>query len=68
MVYMTGDVHDSYSIRTEGGKALDLNAGENKFQLYNYLGYNNQRWITTKNENGTVRITSVYSKYRKREF
>lgn len=57
----TGDEHGSYSIRTEGGKALDLDTGQNKIQLYNYLGYNNQRWIITKNDNGTVRITSVHN-------
>lgn len=55
----TGDQHGSYSIRTEGGNALDLDTGQNKLQLYNYLGYNNQRWVITKNDNGTVRITSV---------
>ncbi|MFB9760488.1 GH32 C-terminal domain-containing protein [Ectobacillus funiculus] len=57
----TGDEYGSYSIRTEGGKALDLDTGQNKIQLYNYLGYNNQRWIITKNDNGTVRITSVHN-------
>ncbi|MBI0578649.1 GH32 C-terminal domain-containing protein [Neobacillus cucumis] len=57
----TGDEYGSYSIRTEGGKALDLDTGQNKIQLYTYLGYNNQRWIITKNDNGTVRITSVHN-------
>ncbi|MFP3126844.1 GH32 C-terminal domain-containing protein [Ectobacillus funiculus] len=57
----TGDEYGSYSIRTEGGKGLDLDTGQNKIQLYNYLGYNNQRWIITKNDNGTVRITSVHN-------
>jgi levanase len=57
----TGDEHGSYSIRTDGGKALDMDAGQNKIQLYNYLGYNNQRWIITKNNNGTVSITSVHN-------
>ncbi|MGM0874729.1 MAG: GH32 C-terminal domain-containing protein [Bacillota bacterium] len=56
----TGDEHGSYSIRTEGGKALDLDTVQNKIQLYDYLGYNNQRWII-KNDNGTVRITSVHN-------
>ncbi|TWE04925.1 levanbiose-producing levanase [Neobacillus bataviensis] len=55
----TGDEYGSYSIRTEGGKALDFDTVQNKIQLYNYLGYNNQRWIITKNDNGTVRIISV---------
>ena len=57
----TGDEYDSYSIRTEGGKALDYDTGQNKIQLYNYLGYNNQRWIISKNDNGTWRITSVHN-------
>lgn len=57
----TGDEYGSYSIRTEDGKGLDLDTGQNKIQLYNYLGYNNQRWIITKNDNGTVRITSVHN-------
>ncbi|MFT8321622.1 MAG: GH32 C-terminal domain-containing protein [Bacillus sp. (in: firmicutes)] len=56
----TGDEYGSYSIRTQGGKALDLNTAENKIQLYNYLGYNNQRWNISKNDNGTVSITSVH--------
>jgi levanase len=57
----TGDEYHSYSIRTEGGKALDYDTGQNKVQLYDYLGYLNQRWILTKNENGTVRILSVHN-------
>ncbi|MEH7481822.1 GH32 C-terminal domain-containing protein [Neobacillus drentensis] len=57
----TGDDYGSYSIRTEAGKAIDLDTGQNKIQLYNYLGYNNQRWIITKNDNGTARITSVHN-------
>ncbi|RFB11003.1 DUF1080 domain-containing protein [Bacillus sp. HNG] len=57
----TGDEHGSYSIRTEGSKALDLDTGQNKIQLYNYLGYNNQRWVITKNNNGTVTITTVHN-------
>ncbi|MEW8986409.1 MAG: RICIN domain-containing protein, partial [Bacillus sp. (in: firmicutes)] len=57
----TGDEYGSYSIRTEGGKALDYDTGQNKIQLYHYLGYNNQRWIISKNDNETVRITSVHN-------
>lgn len=57
----TGDEFGSYSIRTEGGKALDYDTGQNKIQLYDYLGYHNQRWIITRNENGTVSITSVHN-------
>jgi levanase len=57
----TGDEYGSYSIRTEGGKALDYDTGQNKIQLYDYLGYNNQRWIISKNDNGTWRISSVHN-------
>ncbi|MCM3782782.1 GH32 C-terminal domain-containing protein [Neobacillus mesonae] len=57
----TGDELDSYSIRTAEGKALDLDTGQNRLQLYNYLGYNNQRWLVNKNEDGTYSITSVHS-------
>jgi len=57
----TGDEHSSYSIRIEGGKALDLDTGQNKIQLYNYLGYANQRWLIRKNDNGTVTISSVHN-------
>lgn len=57
----TGDEYESFSIRTDGGKAIDMDTRENKIQLYNYLGYNNQRWVITKNNNGTVRITSVHN-------
>ncbi|WP_114499076.1 GH32 C-terminal domain-containing protein [Fontibacillus phaseoli] len=56
----TGDEQGSYSIRTPGGKALDLDSGQNKIQLYNYLGFNNQRWLINKNADGTVNITSVH--------
>lgn len=55
----TGDERGSYSIRTTGGKALDLNTGQNKLQLYTYLGYDNQRWTIAKNEDGTVTIANV---------
>lgn len=57
----TGDEYNSYSIRTESGKALDYDTGQNKVQLYDYLGYQNQRWILTKNENGTVRMISAHN-------
>ena len=55
----TGDEQGSYSIRTTGGKALDLDTGQNKLQLYTYLGYDNQRWTITENEDGTVTIANV---------
>ncbi|WP_228552277.1 GH32 C-terminal domain-containing protein [Gracilibacillus salitolerans] len=57
----TGDEHDSYSIRNEEGKTIDLDTGENKIQLYDYLGYDNQRWIIKENENATVSIISVFN-------
>lgn len=56
----TGDELGSYSIRTEAGKAIDLDTNQNKIQLYSYLGFNNQRWLISKNEDGTVSITSVH--------
>jgi levanbiose-producing levanase len=56
----TGDEQGSYSIRTEAGKAVDLDTNQNKIQLYSYLGFNNQRWLINKNEDGTVSITSVH--------
>ncbi|MNO32667.1 Levanase precursor [compost metagenome] len=56
----TGDEAGSYSIRTTAGQALDLDTGQNKIQLYTYLGYNNQRWIVRKNEDGSVAIISVH--------
>ncbi|WP_054972564.1 GH32 C-terminal domain-containing protein [Paenibacillus sp. A3] len=57
----TGDEHGSYSIRTLEGKALDLDTGQNKIQLYSYLGFNNQRWLLHRNEDGTVSISSVHN-------
>ncbi|OAB47200.1 GH32 C-terminal domain-containing protein [Paenibacillus antarcticus] len=56
----TGDDAGSYSIRTTSGQALDLDTGHNKIQLYHYLGYNNQRWILHKNDDGTLSIISVH--------
>ncbi|MGN7764337.1 GH32 C-terminal domain-containing protein [Paenibacillus sp. 22594] len=55
----TGDEAGSYSIRTSSGQALDLDTEHNTLQLYPYLGYNNQRWIVNKNEDGSVAILSV---------
>ncbi|WP_347231137.1 GH32 C-terminal domain-containing protein [Paenibacillus sp. DMB5] len=57
----TGDEAGSYSIRTASGQALDLNTGQNVIQLYSYLGYNNQRWILQRNEDGSVAILSVHN-------
>ncbi|WP_051417095.1 GH32 C-terminal domain-containing protein [Paenibacillus sp. J14] len=58
----TGDELGSYSIRTAaGGKALDLDTGQNKLQLYDYLGYDNQRWLLRDNGDGTVAILSLHN-------
>lgn len=51
---------DTYSIRTPEGKALDVDTGQNRIQLYTYLGYNNQRWRVERQEDDTVTIRSVY--------
>ncbi|WP_020432422.1 GH32 C-terminal domain-containing protein [Paenibacillus riograndensis] len=56
----TGDEAGSYSIRTTAGQALDLDTGQNRIQLYSYLGYNNQRWIIQKNEDGSAAIISAH--------
>lgn len=57
----TGDESGSYSIRTLNGMALDWDVGQNRIQLYSYLGYANQRWHISKNEDGTIRITSAHN-------
>lgn len=56
----TGDEAGSYSIRTTAGQTLDLDIGQNKLQLYHYLGYNNQRWVLHQNKDGSVHITSAH--------
>ncbi|WP_430148848.1 GH32 C-terminal domain-containing protein [Paenibacillus cisolokensis] len=58
----TGDKRGSYSIRTAEGKALDLDTSQNKIQLYDYLGYDNQRWLLADNEDGTVTVISVHNR------
>lgn len=57
----TGDDSGSYSIRTLSGMSLDWDVGQNRIQLYSYLGYANQRWNISKNEDGTMRITSSHN-------
>ncbi|MGG4479263.1 GH32 C-terminal domain-containing protein [Paenibacillus illinoisensis] len=57
----TGDDSGSYSIRTVSGVSLDWDVGQNRIQLYPYLGYPNQRWNISKNDDGTVSITSVHN-------
>ncbi|WKL02135.1 RICIN domain-containing protein [Paenibacillus amylolyticus] len=56
----TGDKAGLYSIRTTAGQTLDLDIGQNKLQLYHYLGYNNQRWVLHQNKDGSVHITSAH--------
>lgn len=56
----TGDEQGSYSIRTSEGKTLDYDTGQNKLQLYDYLGYDNQRWLVRENGDGTVTIVSMH--------
>ncbi|WP_407074396.1 family 16 glycoside hydrolase [Paenibacillus lacisoli] len=51
----------TYSIRTKEGKAMDLDTGQNRLQLYSYLGYDNQRWKITQIGAHTVTITSVHA-------
>lgn len=58
----TGDEAGSCSIRTISGQALDLDTGQSKIQLYDYLGYDNQRWIIQRHEDGTASILSVYNR------
>jgi levanbiose-producing levanase len=57
----TGDDSGSYSIRTLSGMSLDWDVGQNRIQLYSYLGYANQRWNISKNADGTMRITSSHN-------
>lgn len=57
----TGDDSGSYSIRTINGLSLDWDVGQNRIQLYPYLGYPNQSWNISKNDDGTMRITSVHN-------
>lgn len=52
---------ESYSIRTKGGKALDIDTGQNKLQLYDYLGYDNQRWNVTADADGHAAILSAFN-------
>jgi|GEM_PF-165672 len=52
--------HGDYSIRTAlTGKALDWDTGQNRIQLYPYLGYDNQRWQLVEHEDGSYTIVST---------
>ncbi|WP_433615982.1 GH32 C-terminal domain-containing protein [Paenibacillus cellulositrophicus] len=51
----------TWSIRTQAGKALDLDTGQGRLQLYDYLGYNNQRWRVEYQEDAVVKIYSVHN-------
>ncbi|MNI58054.1 hypothetical protein D3C73_1131490 [compost metagenome] len=57
----TGDEDGSFSIRTTSGQALDLDTGQGKLQLYTYLGYNNQRWLISRNEDGSTAILNAHN-------
>ncbi|GGP11984.1 GH32 C-terminal domain-containing protein [Oceanobacillus neutriphilus] len=57
----TGDEQGSYSIRTEQGQAFDLDTSQQKIQLYDYLGYDNQRWLIEQLDNETVVIRSLHN-------
>lgn len=37
-----------------------MDTGQNRIQLYTYLGYNNQRWRVERQEDDTVTILSVH--------
>ncbi len=51
----------TYTIRNTGDRALDLDTGQNRIQLYNYLGFDNQRWTKSENADGTVTILSAHN-------
>ncbi|OWR30910.1 beta-fructosidase [Saccharibacillus sp. O23] len=55
----TGSPDCSFSLRTPEGSALDLDVGRSTIQLYDYLGYDNQRWLLRKDTRGTVKIVNV---------
>ncbi|GAB2552257.1 GH32 C-terminal domain-containing protein [Gracilibacillus alcaliphilus] len=57
----TGDEAGSYSIRTENGKAFDLDTNQQKIQLYDYLGFANQRWLIEQTEPDSVTIRSLHN-------
>lgn len=57
----TGDEQGSYSIRTEHNQAFDLDTNQQKIQLYDYLGYDNQRWLIEQLDNEAVIIRSVHN-------
>ncbi|MGF9696873.1 GH32 C-terminal domain-containing protein [Paenibacillus sp. MABNR03] len=57
----TGDDSGSYSIRTLSGMALDWDVGQNRVQLYSYLGYANQRWLISENDDGSIHITNMHN-------
>ncbi|CAM4166841.1 GH32 C-terminal domain-containing protein [Saccharibacillus endophyticus] len=44
----TGSGDGSFSLRTPQGQTLDLDTGRGTLQLYDYLGYDNQRWLLRK--------------------
>lgn len=55
----TGDAAGSVSLRTPAGQALDLDIGRGTLQLYDYLGYDNQRWIVRKKGGQTFLLNAA---------
>ncbi|NGZ75091.1 GH32 C-terminal domain-containing protein [Saccharibacillus alkalitolerans] len=55
----TGGEDGSISLRIESGPALDFDTGRGMLQLYDYMGYDNQRWIIRKRPNGTVLLINA---------
>lgn len=60
-LFPTGDEQGSYSIRTEHSQAFDLDTNQQKIQLYDYLGYDNQRWLIEQLDNEAVVIRSLHN-------
>ncbi|MEJ8306355.1 GH32 C-terminal domain-containing protein [Saccharibacillus sacchari] len=55
----TGSGDGSFSLRTEQGQALDLDTGRGTLQLYDYLGYDNQRWLLRKQGSRTFVLNAA---------
>ncbi|OWA34158.1 hypothetical protein B9G55_17700 [Saccharibacillus sp. O16] len=55
----TGSPDGSVSLRTPEGLTLDLDVGRGALQLYDYLGYDNQRWLLRSGARGTFSILNA---------
>ncbi|WP_172253723.1 GH32 C-terminal domain-containing protein [Saccharibacillus deserti] len=55
----TGLADGSVSLRTPEGQALDLDTGRGTLQIYDYLGYDNQRWIIRKKGGQTFLLNAA---------